>query len=205
MKDVEPQGEPRLQDLHPGPVTTTGFVYPCIVFLEATLLGVSPLVAACWAGSSREVREPGKQVRLELTNVLVFESYRLGSAWVTTLRIQRSLILKHGLKDDMPCGFYFSTTPSSSPPVCRWAVRYLDRETDAKLRKQWNVSLSPNSRRPSMVKQIFKLAQPDWPSIAKIIAYQNKLERRRSRKTQPSLLRRFISSVFKKKPKLAHA
>ena len=70
-----------------------------------------------------------------------------------------------------------------------------DRETDAALRTQLNVSLSPNSRRPTVAKQVFELPQLDWPSIAEIIASEEKLERRRSRKPQPSILRRFISST----------
>jgi hypothetical protein len=205
MQDATPQGEPRLQCPPSGPETTTGFVDPCIVFLETTLAGETPLVVACWARSSREVRDPGRHVRLELRNALVFESRRHGSAWVTTRKREKSLTLKHGVGDATPGSSYFSTMQSSPPPIFQWAIRYLDFETDAALRKQSNVSLSPNSRHPSMTKQIFNLAQLDWPSIAQIIAFEEKLERRRSKKPQPSLLRRFISSVFKKKPKLANA
>jgi hypothetical protein len=202
MQDATPQGEPRLQRLNPGPETTMGFVDPCIVFLETTLIRETPLVSACWARSSREVHEPGKQVRLELRNVLVFESRRHGLGWQTLHRREKLLILKHGLSEATPGNSYFSRLfQSSPPPVFQWAIRYLDHETDAALRKQLNVSLSPNSRHPSVVKQVFELAKLDWPSIAQIIAFEEKLERRRSRKPQPSLLRRFISSVFKKKLK----
>ncbi len=184
---------------------TTGFVDPCIVFLETTLAGEIPLVAACWARSSREVREPGKQVRLELTDVLVFEGRRFRTGWSTARRRAKSLTLKHGLADAIPGCSYFSFHQTSPPPVFQWAVRYLDRETDATLKKQSNISLSPNSRLSSMTKQVFELAQLDWPSIAELIASEEKLEHRRTRKPKPSLLRRLISSVFKKKPKLAHA
>jgi hypothetical protein len=206
MQSDTPQGDPRLQRTNPVPKIATGFVDPCIVYLETTLPGEIPLVAACWAASSHEVREPGKPVRLELENVTVFRcnSYRRingKSGWLVTTRVEDSLTLKHGTGDRLPGCSYFSALGTNPPPVFQWSIRPLDQETDASLRKDFASISSSKWRQSPVTKRVFELAKLDWPSIDEIIASIEKQEARRPVPRGPSFVSRLLSSVFKKKQK----
>jgi len=205
MQSDPPQGEPRLQRTNPGPEIAAGYVDPCIVYLETTLPGEIPLVAACWAAASREVREPGKPVRLELENVTVFRcnSYRRISGksdWLITIRSEESLTLKHGTDDHLPGCSYFSALGTNPPPVFQWAIRPLDQKTNASLRKEFSSISSSKWRQSPVIKRVFQLAKLDWPSIDEIIASIENQHTRRAATHGPSLISRLVS-VFKKKPK----
>jgi hypothetical protein len=205
-----PQGSPRFQPINPGPKIATGYVDPCIVYLETTLRREVPLVAACWAAFSREVRELGKPEYLELNNVVVFKAKphrRMDgtSYWLVTERREKSLTLKHGTTGRSASLSYFSPFQSTPPPVFQWAIRHLDEATDASLRKSLEIPLSPNSRQPSVARKLFELAKLDWPSIQEIVASLEKQEARRVRPRKSSFVDRLVSSVFRKKSKLAHA
>ena len=65
MPDLSPQAEPRLEKIKAGQGVTTGFVDPCVVFLEAKDQRF-PTVIACWARSSRNHKKTGEPALLEL-------------------------------------------------------------------------------------------------------------------------------------------
>lgn len=202
MQDDTPQGDPRLQPIQPGPEVATGYVDPCIVYLETSLPGEIPLVAACWARSSREIREPGKSVRLELSDTIVFEYRRHRFGWLAVTKRAKSLTLKHGLTDRLPACSFFHHRPGALPPVFQWAVRYINAETDTSLRRQFQACYSPNSRKEAVARRIFELSRLDWPSIAEILEVKGKPQRiKHSKQGHPTLMRRLISSLFKKKSK----
>lgn len=213
MTSDTPQGDPRLQRTSPGPQVAAGYVDPCIVYLETTLPGEIPLVVACWARSSREIRNPGQGVQMELQDVVAFHGewrrHPVGKHhWLVTTRKVGSLTLKHGTKNRAANSSYLSPFQSDPPPVCQWAVRYLDPKTDASLRSQfgqltnlrWLKPLQIHaelSKRKALSKRVFELSRLDWPSIAEIIAT---LEPPRRTK-RPSLVYRLVSAVFRKKTK----
>ena len=208
MTSDTPQGDPRLQRISPGPQVATGYVDPCIVYLETTLPGEIPLVVACWARSSMEIQEPGHPVRMELRDVVVFQGKRQPrlygrEGWVLSARRETSIILKHRLGDGMPDFPHFSSLKLNTAPVFQWAIRFLDRETDDLLQAKCDSSLSPNSRHVPITQQVFELAKLDWPSIVEIIEFSKEKKTPRSRR--PSFVRRLVSAVFAKKPRHAPA
>lgn len=210
MQSDPPQGDPRLQPTHPGQNIATGYVDPCIVFLETSLPGEIPFVTACWAASSHETREPGQPLRLELENVTLFKctSYRRTwgtHGWFVSVATVESLTLKHGTDDRLPGCSYFSNLSTNPLPVFQWAIRPLDRETDAALRKEFFSISSSKWRHSPVIKKVFLLGRLDWPSIEEIIASVERQGTRRTAPRRPSLVGRLLSSVFKKRKQPAHA
>jgi hypothetical protein len=229
MQSDPPQGDPRLQRIYPGPQVTTGYVDPCIVYLETTLPGEIPLLVACWASSSHEIKNVGSKTYWALKNVVVLEcrfdrpSYKLAPGWTFSIHREESLVLRHGIPDRkfVRSSSYFSGWFEFAPvPVFQWAIRFLDRETDSALRNNAGIREILGTNNPyknvprSGLRQAFrenqaykklitfKLLQQsklDWPSIAEVLAFLEPVPLP-LRERHPSLIHRLISSVFKKKP-----
>jgi hypothetical protein len=232
MQSDPPQGNPRLQKIDSSPQVTTGYVDPCIVYLETTLPGEIPLLVACWASSSQEIKNVGTKPHRELKNVVVLECYfdptshQPAPRWTFSIHREESLVLRQGIPDHkfVRSSSHFSGRFEFAPvPVYQWAIRFLDRETDSALRNNAGVSEILGTNNPyknvprSGLRQAFQKNQAykkritlkllrqsklDWISIADVLA---SFEPPKLRPRRPSLVRRLLSSVFKKKPQPAHA
>jgi hypothetical protein len=207
MTSDTPQGDPRLQRTSPGPQVATGYVDPCIVYLETTLPGEIPLVVACWGKSSQEIREPDGKLHWELENVLVVKClYRHGYfngklGWRFTTHHKDRVILKNLAATDRTIVFsdYTGIFEDIPPAIFQRAIRFLDRETDALLRKKLPGQLNnPNALACELLQQ----SKLDWPSISGALA---SFALSAPRPRRPSVLRSLIASVFAKKPKPAPA
>jgi hypothetical protein len=211
-----PKGDPRLQKVNPGPRVAIGQVDSCIVYLETTLPGEIPLLAACWASSSQEIRTVGSPSTLELTNVVIIgcrgrRTFSGKFGWNFISGREQHLVLKY---HDTGCpsivGFpLWSSLEQTHRLNFQWAIRFIDHETNASLR-----TTEASGKVHALAKHILKCPGPDWVSITDALAYLAYLEpaltHLKPEKTKPakipaksvrskSLLRRFISSVFKKK------
>jgi hypothetical protein len=221
MQSDPPQGDPRLQRIDPGAPVATGYVDPCIVFLETTLPGEIPLLAACWASSSREIRDPDGKTHWELKHVVVLEcrydrlSFKRDLRWTFAMQKEECLILRHGVPDKKFLGSsYFSThSEFAPPPIFQWTIRFLDQVSDAELRKNASIRKLLATNHPydhvpmqavakahkirqaqikSLGQKLFRKSKLDWPSIAEILA---SLEPRQVSSNRPSLVRRLIQLV----------
>jgi hypothetical protein len=222
MQSDTPQGDPRLQRIYPGPEIATGFIDPCIVYLETTLAGEIPLLAACWAGSSREICEPGSRPYLELQDVVVIQNQsdkRIGSEslWKFDIRLAKTVLVSRTDRGrgTALCPYVTENFAIHQMSPFRCVVRQLDRQTHDSLRRiMWN----PSRNSVSIVQAILESATVEWFSIANALASPKALaatvpietvaiERARNPQSDwipDSLIRRLLSSIFKK-PQPAHA
>lgn len=200
MQSDTPQGDPQLQRTNPGPKIATGYVDPCIVYLETTAPGEIPLLGIGWATSSREVRDTGGGLHWELSDVgLVKGIYEKPShfqktKWNFSIRNADHLILKHvrdnALSIDHP--FFTCRFKSSDVLIPQWKFRFLSPQVAASLQK----TLSEGSSHPDWIARILlEQLKLDWPSIADALA---SLQPLKPRPFRPSFARRLISSLFKK-------
>jgi len=201
MQSDTPQGDPRLKRTNPGPKVATGYVDPCIVYLETTAPGEIPLLGIGWASSSREVKETADGSYWELTDVgLVKGIYEKRansqeSKWHFSIRNTDQLILKHESGDklsiDQP--FFTCRFKSSNVLIRQWKIQFLSPQTLDSLQK----ILTEKSNHPDSIARILlERSKLDWPSIAEALL---SLQPIKPRPYRPSFVRRLISSVFKKK------
>jgi hypothetical protein len=214
MQDSLPQGDPRLQKSSIGPRVATGYVDPCIVYLEATEEGEVPVLFACWARSSSEVREVDGTVHLKLAEVVVMTGRPSKSLQGWSMRDGKTLWLfsRQGAipeivftKDSF--GWKIKGFPYRHPFQNKTAygfqgsLKYIDAESDQILRKlETGSSSRENSFR--FAEKLLSLATVDWPSLISALAFSKAARRLRAPKktrTTPSLLRRLISSFTGKK------
>ena len=203
MQGDTPQGDPRLQKINPGSVVAIGLVDPCIVFLEI------PLLAACFARSSCEVRDVVGNSCLALERVLAIQNQSLDHIdhrrlWEFGMQKEQAVFLICGGKDGAfaKCDYKASTFKSAPGPVFKWHVRFLNgkeaaaiQRTIKKFEKDFN----------EVAGIILRRADVDWPSIADAISAIRRHEKKQRRRKH-SLVRRVISTIFKKKnPKLVAA
>jgi hypothetical protein len=208
MQSDPPQGDPRLQRINPEPTVATGYVDPCIVYLETTAPGEVPLLGIGWASSSQVIRKSDGRSHLELRDVrmvkgLYEKPLSLRNAkWSFSTRDADHLILNHEKNDALSIEHSFFTCrfKGSSVLIPQWKIRYLTPEFAASLRR---ILLTEGSSHPNWVAQVLlEQAKLDWPSIAEALAsLKPKVPTRRRR----SLVRRLFSSIFKKKPQPVHA
>jgi hypothetical protein len=204
MQSDTPKGDPRLQATSSGPKVATGYVDPCLVYLEAHRPDQRPLLMVCFAAVSREIAEPGKESRLELDDVLVLhckphrQSTTKGCNFV--LVEEKLLKLENGFLIGIPPECYSLPPKLTRAPisVLKKSIHYLDQETATTLRKRFDSARSPNFPLVDLAKRVVEFVKLDWQSVRQIV-YIPEAE---SRPLQPSLVRRLISSFLKKKPKL---
>jgi hypothetical protein len=204
-----PQGDPRLQRINPGPKIATGYVDPCIVYLETTLPGASeaPLLIAALAQSSKEIRPIGGDSFLEMDEVVLFEwDPGVKGLWLFTPYV--------GIKGRLASrGNHFSFTADFLKPfpgyskksflsqnkITRFAgkVKYL---SEVEMQFFTNLFPVPFEVKSQVVfaKKLLEESQLDWPSIAEALTITSRMNQPGARKRK-SLFRRLVSSVFKKK------
>jgi hypothetical protein len=208
MQSDTPQGDPRLQRTNPGPVVAVRIIDPCIVFLEATLPGEIPLLAACWARSCREWRSAEGHTCLALGHVVVVQNQtskgiERRNLWKFGRRNEKAVFLISGGKNGafVKCDFKATTFKTAPDPVFQWHIRFLSgKEHDALERTVRKFSRDPNE----VAGVILRRANVDWPSITDAMSALRRYEKNQRRR-KSSLVRRIISSVFRKKPKLVAA
>jgi hypothetical protein len=189
MQSDTPQGDPRLQRTIPGPPGAVGIVDPCIVFLEATLPGEIPLLVTCVARSSQEFKLPGEKSRCELSGVLILQNnafaanatrqlWRIHSRREKTVYLVTSASGKHA-----KCSYLSEGFADAPAPAFRWSIRFLDPRTYQALLRFKDMTC--------LARFIYLDSNLDWQSARDFIAAT------RNRSRQP-LIRRFLSSIFKK-------
>jgi hypothetical protein len=207
MQSDTPQGDPRLQRTNPGPKVATGYVDPCIVYLETTAPGEIPLLGIGWATSSREVRDAGGGLHWELNDVgLVKGLYEKPSRfqkakWNFSIRNTDHFILKHGrgnaLSIDHP--FFSGRFKSSNVLIPQWKFQFLSPQTVDSLQK---ILTERSSHPDSIARILLEQSKLDWTSVADALA---SLQPLKPLPRRPSFVLRLISSVFKKKKQKAVA
>jgi hypothetical protein len=205
MQSGPPQGDPRLQRIEPGPEIAVGIVDPCIVFLEATLPGEIPLLAACWARSCREVRSVEGNTCLILRRVLVIQNQSQTRVerrrlWEFGQRKEKAVFLLSGGKDGalVKCDYKVATFATAPSPIFRWHIRYLSAEVDQALESTvTKFGKNPNDTAGLLLRR----ADMDWPSVNDAMSSIRRHEKRQ-RRSRSSIVRRLISSIFRKKPQL---
>ena len=186
---------------NPGATVATGYVDPCIVYLETTAPGEVPLLGACWSASSREVRDAAGKSHWELKEVVLTRGVCLPgirsrkARWIFTTQWSELLILKHDEKDalltDSPFFVYRFASPIIS--VRQWSFRFLDRRIDSSMRE--TVAMRPGQSN-MIAKMLLEQSKLKWPSISEGLA---SLQPPQPRPRRPSFMRRFLSSVLGKK------
>jgi hypothetical protein len=201
--------DPFLQKSPFGPRIATGHVDPCILYLEATEAGEVPILFACWARSSREVREAGEITRLKLEDVVLLVGRPLKSltgwcmqdgktSWNFAVYRTRELQIR---KD--ASGWYLKGLPDSryfqSKSVgygaygYQGSLKFLDRRDDHLLFKLRSHRCSKS--RP-FVQKILELAPVEWPSLVNALAFLQNAPKPQFQHRRRSLLRQIISTVF---------
>jgi len=200
MQSDTPEGDPRLKRTNPGPKVATGYVDPCLVYLERKRADKKPEVLVCFAATSRELVESGKSPSLELQDVLVMRCKPRAQGkgrWTFELRPEKLLTLEKGALVGVPPASYALPPKLSRQPVLvgKQAIRYLDQKTAAALRKKFGSSRSPNYPRTQLAKRVLEFAAVDWPSIRQIVSFIDKGEPQRPRLP---FVRQLISALKKK-------
>ncbi len=209
MQSDPPQGDPRLQRINPGPEIATGFVDPCLVYLETTAPEEVPLLGIGWATSSREVRAADGSSHLKLSDVGLVKGHYAKpfryqvARWNFSTRNADELVLKHEKNGALSIDHAFFTCrfKGSKVLIPQWKIQYLTPEMVTSLRR---ILLTEGSEDPNWIAQILlERSHLEWPSVIEALdALKPKAKHSRRR---PSLVRRLISSVFKKKPQTVHA
>jgi hypothetical protein len=206
MQSDAPQSDPRLQRVTPGHATVAiRCGEPCIAYLETTLSGEIPLLGACWANNSLEVRKPGQPAYVVLQGVTVIQNQpNHKRLWTFSQERSLSVYLIFSPSHRQLAKLSYSPTSfeSAPQPVFRWAVRHLDHETHLSIRRVRTDF--PNDLK-ALTAAIFRLANLDWLSIADALAFIERAEIRTKPARRRSLIHRVVSSVFKKKQKPVHA
>jgi len=200
MRDADPQTEPRLEKANSGPKVATGHVDPCLVFLETTLPGEIPLLGVCWAAWSRQSCKPGESTCLTIDNVRVFKFERTmlpDPAKAARLKGQPSwhfhdylhvslLLTSQGdaFSVQTLTGDPFLSHLQSPPPLAfKGSIRFLDRKTENHLR----TCLAEESS-ASLAKDLLRLAEVHWPSIAEALASLERTEPAQDRSDRASII-----------------
>ena len=214
MQSGTPQGDPRLQKTNLGPEIAIGCMDPCIISMETTLPGEIPMLVHLWAASCREVRPPGGLPSWELTDVVILKCFYRERhllrilEWGFRIQREKSIIVAHpGTAASTRFSDFSSLFDHIPARIYQWHIRYLDCATDRVLRQ----AATWHPDRPERLAPILLThSGVDWPSVtqaASAAAGANVAAAgRRARTSRQSVIRRLLSSVFKKKkPKLAHA
>jgi hypothetical protein len=210
MQNDSPESDPRLQKTITGPFVATGFVDPCLVYLETTLPGDVSVLYACLALSSSEVKNPGCQSHLKLDDVAILKwrTKRIRSGLrpkKKRLEVKVSLSQKNDLLL-LSNGEKFIPKISSGKPLMgnegesatfQGSIRFIDSTTAEAFQKLW----SNSAQWDIFAEKILKQADVAWPSIADALASL----KRKPLRAKPVPFRRklghLIYSMFKKKPK----
>ena len=213
MQSDLPQGDPRLQRINPGPEVATGYVDPCIVYLETTIPREIPVLAALFAPSSREVRGTDGQMSLFLDEVVMVHWIPTKNFWLPipsfALRCSiifqgKRLIIDEGKFVNMPG---YSTEGFAKlidkKTAFAGAVKALSQE---EARSFIGLLPLPDDAWTHIVfaKKALGYSNLDSPSVTDALRFMKRANRTKTSK-RPSLVRRLISSVFKKKPQPVHA
>ncbi len=217
MQSDTPQGDPRLQRINPEPEIATGFVDPCIVYIETSFGGL-PLLIVCFAASSYENGEPGQPYRLELRDALVLRcepNYDGSKGCHFVLTKAETLIMDSKYLSGLaPCRHSaFNALYWRQVAILRQSIRPIDRSTAANLKRRFESAHSPNFPLPELAIEMVKFGKIRWRSVLELVYNENDESKNISttshsstrRRRRPSLVRRLLSSVFKKKPQPAHA
>ena len=211
MQSDSPESNPRLQRTKPGPVVATGFVDPCIFYLEATLPNEVPVLFACWARSLSETRKVDGTIHLNLSQVSVVKG--------TPIRGLRGWTMENGKTDwDFAVSQFFQklllihddsgwTLRSDIDLSCfqfdpaygsQSSVKFIDAKTDYRLEK-----LSTGGLRslPDLTKTILKHGPSEWPTLANALASFRLTRTPAKRAPDRSIIRRLISAMFFRKSK----
>jgi len=211
MPDNSSEPNPFLQKPSLGPRIATGYADPCILYLEATEAGEVPILFACWARSSREIREASETTRLKLEDVVLVVGRPLKSptgwfmqdgetSWnFAVYRIKELQIRKDAsgwyLKG-LPDSRYFQSKSKSAGYGAygyQGSLKFLDRRDDHLLFK---LRSHRSSKSRPFVQTILELAPVEWPSLVNALTFLQKVPKPQPQRQRRSLLRQIISTVF---------
>lgn len=213
MPNELPQGQPRKQKADPGSKVATGHVDPCAVYLETTLPGEIPVLITCWAGSSFQVRSTSGKTHLALHDVIthVWHPFKvsgsfLNSPWKWTYNRSRD---NERLLLDCSGKFFKVWNRRGTPALhsllkgnpLTGAIQYLEQDIDASLRLGSGKNTS--FHQDQLAAQILDLAPVSWQSIVDIkagLASQTPARKDRPDIGRPTLVRRLVESILKRKP-----
>jgi len=210
MQSDSPESDPRLQRTNPGPKVTTGFVDPCIVYLEATLPGEIPVLYTCWAHSSHEIRKGGFKTHLNLTDVVTikwrpvktksgWKQLRGKAMWSFGISRHKSLLVaSRDRATFVRCSeMRVFADESGNPLTFDGAIRFIDSNVVASLERSTDNLGSANE----LARKLLNWAPVDWPSISDALASLEPSQTTKLKTSKrKSLIQRFVSSVFKKQP-----
>lgn len=207
MQSDSPESDPKLQRVNPGPKIATGYVDPCIVYLEATEKGEIPVLFAWWARSSSEIREMGATTHIKLDKVTVLKCKPIPSirGWIMQDGNTQWNFTRHDITGEMhltqdDSGWRLKGVPFVGNAYgFQGSLKFIDAESDAYLHK---LNTSGSSRSSFLyAEKVLSLAPVKWPSLVNAMA-SFKLRPISPRPVPAqSLFRRLISSVFKKNQK----
>jgi hypothetical protein len=209
MQGDSPEADPRLEKANFGPKVATGFVDPCLVFLETTLPGEVPLLLALFAYSSKEARPDGGGTRLEFSECVVFKwtGYHKGGWLPMSYSALDCILQSHGTD------FLFDTRfsrihPSNSdrdllPPsaeklIFTGAIKFLDEKECESLLSFIPVPFDIKSQ-VILAEMILERAEVEWQSIADALTLLKQMKANMDRPRRKSIVRRVLSFLFKKK------
>jgi len=207
MQSDSHESDPRLQRVNPGSKITTGFVDPCLVYLETTLPGETPFLIALRAESTHEILHADGTTHLELNNLVLFKWASFKVFWLPTpYEAANAVLHSHGTAFSIeissfkpfPGNSNRNILPISSGKILfTGSIQYLDQTTYISLGNP-----NPLDVRSQLVfaRKLLENAQVDWQSISDALTGLKRMETSRNRMRKP-LLRRLISSLFKKKSK----
>jgi len=216
MQSDSPESDPRLQKTNPGPLVGTGFVDPCIVYMEATEKGEVPVLFAWWARSSSEIREVGATTHIKLGKVSVLKGRPIPSfgGWVMQDGKTKWNFTSHDLSGELHLtqdnsGWTLHGVPFIGDAYgFQGSLKFIDAQTDAALHKLNSVD-SPGNH-ALFAEKVLSLATVEWPTLTNAraslqIAPKPKSRARqleskiRSKPRPKSLFRKIISTVFRPK------
>ena len=212
MQNGFPEPDPRLQKTNRAPEVATGFVDPCIFYLEATEPSRVPVIFICWARSSHEIRGSDGLFHLKLNEITLVKGNPLRgiSGWnmrdgetrwrFSTVRSIREICLcKDNSGWTLKGAFGLDFFQFDSRHGCQSALKFIDRESDLRLQKlERNKNFSAKYAAVAL-----RLGPTEWPTLAnalasfKITSKTPAPKRVRLRET----LGRAIYSLFKRKKK----
>jgi len=211
MQSDSPESDPRLQKTNPGPKVTTGFVDPCIVYLEATLPGEIPVLFACWARSSSEIRDKDGTTHLKLGQVTIVKGTPVRSlqGWVmedgkTDWNFDISQFIRelHFVRNDsgwvlkgVPDHVYFQFELLYG---YQGFLKFIDAGTDLRLK---HLSNHRQKSMTALVKIILKHGPAEWPTLANARASFKPVKAKAKGVPFRLKLGHLLYSMFKKKAK----
>jgi hypothetical protein len=178
MQSDLPQGDPQLQRTKPGPKVATGFVDPCIIYLEDTLPGEIPLLAAILAFSSKEMRAVDGRIHLALEEILALIWIPVEGIWRYSLNAGAQCLsvtdAKFLTKQD------YATKDSAL--LCRTRARFTGEIKKLSATQLKSLTLPFTGPHDSLNKTIFakkilEHSRLDWPSIAEALTLMGPTEK----------------------------